>query len=170
MRNRRILASVLVLILALGLGVFLRGDAQGADGDAQTIIPEEEVNIKRIKTLFEAALVKCEIDEDGDLAIEEDGLKSFIMVDTEKKLLTYVSAWGFKEGTTELRKLQFANQLNDELIVVRFCIPKPDVLYCDYQLSYENGLYAYQAISTYRLFVRVVRGGILTKDTDDIIN
>jgi hypothetical protein len=108
--------------------------------------------------LFKGAFIDCKIDEDGDVRIEEDGIKTFLRVSPKKKVITYFSIWDLKENASELDKLRLVNKLNDELLLVRFCIPRPNTLWCDYQLRYEKGLYAFQAVTTYRVFLKVVKG------------
>ena len=142
---------------------------QAAAADPKTLLPEEEVTLANIKSFFDAALLTAEIDEDGDLKIEEGGMKTFIKIDAEKKLISYISAWGMKPSVSELKKLQFLNRLNDKLIFVRFCMPRPTTLWCDYQCLYDGGISPYAIVSNYRMFAKVVKGAVVTQDPDDII-
>ncbi|MFT5465537.1 MAG: hypothetical protein ACI8UO_000632 [Verrucomicrobiales bacterium] len=136
---------------------------------AQDLLSEDDLNLKEIKSLFDSAFIKSEIDEDGDLKIEDGGLKTFITVDEEKMMITYFSIWPLRAGAPEMKKLQLVNSLNDDLIVVRYCMPKPTTLWCDYQVLYEGGITPYSIINNYRTFVKVVKGTASSKDPDDLI-
>ena len=69
------------------------------------VIDEEEINLRTIKTFFDSAFIKSEFDEDGDLKIEDDGLKTFIVVDEEKKMITYFSIWPLRACKTSGKAL-----------------------------------------------------------------
>ena len=125
---------------------------------AEEIIPENEVTAPKLMALFKAAFIDCKIDEDGDVRIEEDGIKTFLRVTPGKKVITVFSIWNLKEKASELDKLRLVNKLNDELLLVRFSMPDPKTLWCDYQLRYEKGVYPFQVVTTYRTFLKVVKG------------
>lgn len=125
---------------------------------AEEIIPEDEIAAPKLMALFKAAFIDCKIDEDGDVRIDDDGIKTFLRVSPKKKVITYFSIWNLKKNASELDKLRLVNKLNDELLLVRFCMPDEKTLWCDYQLRYEKGVYAFQVVTTYRTFLKVVKG------------
>lgn len=137
--------------------------------DLSTPVPEADVTLGKIKTIFETALMKAEFDEDGDLKIEENGVKTFVRVNKEKKLITFFSLWRLKAGVPEAKKLEFVNTLNNRLICVRFSMLKPTTLCCDYQFLYEGGITPYAILNSYRMFMKVTTGAVSAHDPDDII-
>lgn len=122
------------------------------------ILTEQEVSVQRLEKLFETAFLRTEIDKDGDLVIRDEGINTFIKVDTDRKMITFFSIWGLKERSPETEKLKFANQMNDDLILVRFSVPRPNILWCDYQFLYEGGITPFQILRTYKRFVSVCKG------------
>ncbi|MBU1236385.1 MAG: YbjN domain-containing protein [Gammaproteobacteria bacterium] len=136
--------------------------------DPNKLLAEEDVTLAKIKTFFDAAFLKTEMDE-NKLKITDGGFKAFIKIDEKKKLITYFSGWKMKESVSETKKLQLVNKLNDDLIVVRFSMPRPTVLWCDYQVLYEGGVTPYSIVNNYRIFAKVTRGAASTRDPDDII-
>ena len=130
-------------------------------------LEESQVSVPKLESIFKAAFMQCSIDKDGDLKIEDGGLKVFVKVNPENKVVTFFSIWGLKPGN-DAKKMTFINKLNNEYRLVRFCMPRPDKLWCDYQLLYEGGVIPYQIVNTCRLFIRVCKG-IVTDDTDDLI-
>ncbi|MBN1826217.1 MAG: YbjN domain-containing protein [Candidatus Eisenbacteria bacterium] len=164
MRKRSFPKSLLLVV------PFLVMAAHAAEAsDPSVPLSEEEVTLDKIKTFFDAAFLKAEFDSDGDLKIDDEGLISYIKIDAEKKLITYFSPWAMKASIPDLKKLEFINDLNDGLVLARFCMPRSTTLWCDYQLLYDGGITPYTIISNYRLFAKVVKGAIITKDTDNIV-
>jgi len=157
------------LAASVFLASLLCARTPAAEEKVGQVLPEKEVTAERLVGLFRDAMIKCDIDKDGDIRIEESGVKTFIRLDANKKLITFFSLWAMKEQVPREKKLELINTLNNDLIVVRFCAPKPDILWCDYQMSYEDGLHTYHLVATYRLFLRVVIGAKLAKDPDNII-
>jgi hypothetical protein len=137
--------------------------------DPYVPIGEDDVSLESIKSFFDAAFMKADFDEDGDLKIEDGSFKTYVRVDEEKKLITFFAAWALRASVSELKKLQFVNTLNDDLIFVRFVMTRPTVLWCDYQFLYEGGITPYAIVNNYRLFALVTKGAVATKDPEDII-
>lgn len=133
------------------------------------LLAEADVTLERLKDVYTAAYLKAEIDDDGDLRIDDDGMKTFVRIDTKRRLLTYLAVWRLKASVPRERKLQWANTLNQDLMLVRFAIPQSQSLVCDYQFFYEGGLSPYALIHHYRQFVKVVRGAVTLKDPEKIV-
>ena len=152
-------------------GMMIEGSAdKAATRESSQIIPEEELSIEKLHSLFQAAFLPSKLSDDGStLRIEENGVNVFLKIDTEKRIISYFSMWHLKSAFSMDAKLRLVNRLNDDLILVRFCVPKPDILWCDFQLPYENGVYSYQIISVYRTFLKVVNGAAISCDPEDII-
>ncbi len=142
---------------------------RAAAADMKAVLPENEMSQQTLKAYFEQAAMTAEIDSDGDLKITEDGFKGFLLVHAERKIVTIFALYGMKASAPEIQKLQLVNRLNDKIILVRFCMPNPTTLWCDYQLSYEGGLTPYYLINTYRMFSRVTRQAVAQQDTDDVV-
>jgi len=146
----------LIKILAAGCCIAMTVCLANA-AEPSVPIPEGEVSVEKVKTFFDAAFMKTQIDKDGDLQIEDSGFKTFVRVDKKKKLISIFSLWTVKASVAEAKKLKAVNTLNDSLIVVRFAISDPTTLTCDYQVPYEGGITAYAMVNNYRLFARVVK-------------
>ncbi len=136
---------------------------------AADLIDEDDVNVQKIKELFDAAFIKCEIDKDGDLLVVDEGMKIFLRIDKKRNLITFFSAWGLKSSVSELKKLQLVNKLNDDLIIVRFAMKTPMTLWCDYQFLYDGGVTPFTIVNNYKVYVRVTKGAVASQDPDDII-
>lgn len=156
--------EALFAVLFVAILAFAPGKAEAAQ-----LIPDSEISITRLKSLFAAAMLNPEIDEDNDIKIKEEGVVTFVRLDTEREIISYFSMWGLKDSASELERLRLVNRLNDDLIYVRFCMPKPTRLWCDYQVCYSGGITDYTVVNNYREFKKVVYGAALLHDPDNLI-
>jgi len=160
------------LLLAVVCASFIALTSLAADPSAPStlkLLGEDEVTLQKIKTFFEAALYNAEFDKDGDLRITDGGLKTYVAIDKEKKVISFFSLWPLKASAPEIKRLQLLNSMNRDLILVRFYMQKPTVMVADYQFLYEKGITPYTIMSHYRLYAKVVKGGVIIKDPENII-
>jgi hypothetical protein len=130
---------------------------------------ESEVTAERLQQLFQGAFLGCEIDDDGDLLVREEGVKTFVQIDEDRKLLNYLTFWSLRPEFSEAQKLSFVNAINKRVIIARFYVQDATTLVCDYQISFESGVSPYQIVSAYRWFRKVVVGAIQQLDPLDIV-
>jgi len=136
-----------------------------------SLINEEKVTPETIRALFDNALIKTTLDEEGDIQVTTDmGTLFFISLLEKQKMLKYLSFFSFKEKRSSEKKLSFLNDLNSGVIFSRFSMPKENVLLSEYFLSYEEGIPSYQVVKSFRMFERVTIGAIKRFDTSDLID
>jgi hypothetical protein len=116
------------------------------------LLQQAEITIDRIEALAKQAFIDTGRDEDGDLFLLEDGVRTFVRVDTERNMITFFSVWPLRASISIEAKHELANKLNDDLIMVRFYVPRPHMLWCDFQFFYAGGVSAFQIINTYKRF------------------
>ncbi|MBP8864753.1 MAG: YbjN domain-containing protein [Anaerolineae bacterium] len=125
------------------------------------ILTDQQMSIEALENLFRAAFLQVERDKDGDLLVrDESGVKTIVKLDPDKKLASFFAIWGLTNNFNEAAKLKFVNDLNNDLIMVRFSLPRADILWCDYQFLYEGGVVPFQVVITYRRFVSVCRSAV----------
>jgi hypothetical protein len=133
-------------------------------------LPDDQVTPAQLQQFFKSAFMKAEVDDDGDIKVKTDaGITVWISIEAERKLLKYVATYGFKDDTTEEERLQLVNTLNDNVILVRFSVPRDDVLMADYYLYFEEGVIPYQIVNTLRHFANITVKAIREYDTEDLI-
>lgn len=163
--GRWVAAGVMACIIGAG---GLSRAAEGGDGDGG-MLKEWQISTEKTLALFKAAFLKCEIDNDGDVRIEDDSVITFVTLDTKRKLLKYFSLWRMKADVPLEKKLELVNKWNKELIFAKFFVAKPELMIAEYWVTYENGVSAYQVVASYRLFKKVVVGAVSDEDPDDIV-
>lgn len=158
-----------ILFLTLGLAAWLWSESAFAQS-LDTVVPEGRLTIELIKQYLDQAAYKTEIDDDGDLKVTDDrGFIAFFRLDAERKIVSLFAIYPFKRSAPELAKLRLINTLNDKVIFVRFSMPNPAMLWCDYQFTYENGLTPRYILQCYRLFARVTPAAVGQHDSEDLI-
>ncbi len=135
------------------------------------VLAEDEVTTSNLAQVFKRAFFKTSIDNDGDLIVQTDGPRVIVTLNQDNKLIKFMTIYGVKESARLDLKHNFTNRMNDEIIVVRFSVPKtrPDMLIADYYLPFEEGIPAFQIVSALRLFARVVPAAIRSCDENDLL-
>jgi len=133
------------------------------------ILAENEVTTPTLDELFKQAFFQTTVDSDGDLIVQSDGPRVIVTVDEQKKLVKFMAVYGLKEAAALEHKLALVNRMNDEIIYVRFSVPRDDILVADYFLLFQEGIPAFQLVSSLRLFARVVPAAIRACDQQDLV-
>ena len=160
-QTTRSLATSLLLLI----GVATSASAQMTSPLPSTYLKEDQITIKKLQELAEAALMEAVVDSDGDLKITDGGRFGFIRVDAENKWLRFMTLYGFREGTPTSAKIELANEINNRFKLIRASVKKQNTLLLDYHLSYKRGINPYQVMNTYRLFLRF--GGTALQKLDE---
>ncbi len=133
------------------------------------LLAESEVTTSTLDDLFKQAYFKTSLDKDGDLIVQSDGPRVIVTVDQQKKLVKFMAVYGLREEAALEPKLALANRMNDEIIYVRFSVPRDDILVADYFLLFQEGIPAFLLVSSLRLFARVVPAAIRACDQQDLV-
>lgn len=132
------------------------------------MLREDEVSLERIEMLAKQAFITTDHDSDGDLIFGDDGVKTFVTVDKDRKMITFFMVWPLNSSFGIEEKLEYVNQLSNDTILVRFAVPKPGMLWCDYQFLYEGGISPVNIIRTYRRFLSICKA-VAAKENKGII-
>ncbi len=133
------------------------------------LLAESEITTSNLDELFREAFFKTSLDKDGDLIVQSDGPRVIVTVDQQKKLVKFMAVYGLREEAALEPKLALVNRMNDEIIYVRFSVPRDDILVADYFLLFQEGIPAFQLVSSLRLFARVVPAAIRACDQEDLV-
>jgi hypothetical protein len=136
------------------------------------VITREEITIPKLQEVFKQAYMPAEIGTDGDLKLEMDGIKIFVKIEAEKKILRFYSLFGTKPGTTRQQVLELSNRINDGLVMLRACCPAAfptPALWLDHDLDIEAGMTAEDIVSETRRF-RTVIAAVPSVNTEQILS
>ena len=148
-------------------GMKIGRDAPPAD---TMFLTEEDINTENFREIIKAAFLTAEVDSDGHLKVTTDsGIKTFVIVDQERKFVKFTVGFGLKEDRDEIDKLRFINQLNTQIICCCFFMPEPTTLLVEQFLMFEGGVTAFQIVNTFRNFARIAVQSIRSQDEDDLV-
>lgn len=132
-------------------------------------LEEDQIDPASILEVFDT-FTKATLDDDKDIRVTTAPSTMFLVkVLQDKKILKYLSMFGFKDSATESSKLAFLNELNSTVILSRFSMPRADILVSEYFLPYEKGISSYQVINSFRLFERVTLAAIREYDKANLV-
>jgi hypothetical protein len=118
----------------------------------------EEITKQWLQEVFERAYVTVEIDEDGDLALQEAGsLVGWVRLDQTRKTIELFTMSVFRGNATRDEKLEFINDLNNNVLGATFYVAADSVLVADSYIYYEPGLSDKQLVHQYHRFRDAVR-------------
>ena len=133
------------------------------------VISPDKVTAQSVMDIVHKALLKATIDKDGDIRVKTPSGRVFLKVDRQRQIIRYFSVWGFKATTTLDQKLAFVNNLNSNVIFVRFYLHKNTDLICDHYVPFEDGIIPAQIIRTLNWFTQVERGGLTKYDPNNLV-
>lgn len=135
------------------------------------VITKDDLTSTRVLEIYKGAYIGGEIGVDGDIKLDMEGLKVFVKVEPEKKILRLYSLFGAKPGTTRQQMLELCNRINDGLVMLRAscpaALPQP-ALWLDHDLDTEAGLTGLEIVDETRRF-RTIFLNIPPLDTDHIL-
>ena len=134
-----------------------------------SLLAEDTISTQSIYELFRSAFMRVELDDDGDVRVHtENGPRIWVLVDDKRFHLRLLCSYRFDSEATEYQKMEFANKLNDSMVMVRFAVDG-DSLIVDYYLSYEEGILPYHIVSGVRRMSKIVTSAIAENDVQNII-
>ncbi len=134
------------------------------------LIPEKDVSLAQLQTVFEAAFVENDVDDDGDLYIRtENNTKIFISLDERNKVIRFTALYGLRDDALEADKIALANALNDHIVFVRFSATSRSSLVCDYYLPFNGAVSPLHIVTVTRLFNRIIASSLSEYDSADIL-
>jgi hypothetical protein len=154
------------VMAAILTGIF---SVSSAAGQTLGMLSENDVTTSNLRVLFNTAFLRCEVDRDGDLVIQDEGAVTYASVHEDRKYIRFFSLCKLRPEFSDAQKLNLVNTMNKEVMLVRFFAHDATRLVCDYWFSFDNGVSAYQIMSSYRWYRRVVTGAIQQYDPLNII-
>lgn len=130
-----------------------------------------EANLSRdlMKAVYDAAKVPASLDGGGNLVVNLPQVKVFVL--PGKDSVRLMASYDFTPRATWQEKLDLANRINDEYIMVRALLPEkwPGTLSVDYYVMIGAGISRATMVAITKRFGEVVVEAIGATDTDRLI-
>ena len=135
----------------------------------QPILEAKRVTAKSISEVLNQSGIPHLQGQQGPLMIfDEHGHMVLVHVFEERGFILLTFRFELNEDTSMDEKLVFANKLNDELIMVRFCVTSETAMLCDTTLLFNSGLLTTALQEYISRFFSVIHDA-LALDEDNII-
>ena len=136
----------------------------------QELLFPEQITPETLLGIFRQAFMDVETMAGGPLRVHVDGAGHVLVrVDTERKMLSFVQHYGLKEEASLLDKLQLANRINDQVVLVRLTVADETTLVSDHFMGFDGTITARQIVEGVRRFARITRAAITKMDHQDIV-
>lgn len=131
------------------------------------ILLPETVTIDTLQELFEAAYLKVEKGEDGELCVVET-YKIWVAPVGDGRRLHFYTLFSFSESATLLDKLEYVNLVNDKMALVRAFMTSftPSALCIDYYVPVDGGINKRAVVFALKSFGEAVRAALHLDSTN----
>lgn len=127
------------------------------------LIKDSEFSLEIVARVLEDAYMDVDKSDAEHLSVDIGGSRVLIFFENDKKMMTLVSMWKFKPNSQRVR-LELVNQLNSELILVRFMAKlESNVLWCDQQFLVKGGVNSRWLVHSLKRFGEVCAGAVKLK-------
>ena len=131
------------------------------------LVTPDNLSRELLAEVFEAAYLDVSYDSDGDLVVR-DGFRIFVLPAKHKRWIKLWALFRSKEGAGHLAKLQFANRVNDELVIVRAAVNGSGGFSFEHYIHVDGGISRKNIVMATKMFMSCV-SSVGEKDDADVI-
>jgi hypothetical protein len=141
----------------------------GADMSTD-VIDRSDLTTERLLEVFREAYMSAELDEDGDIRIDE-GMRVFVRLDRSgQRHIQLYTLMNAKDAVDFGVRLQFCNRFNNQWILVRAAASEESTLIMfDTYLWCDPILHKPTLVYTLKQFMRALPTFVQQSDADDIL-
>jgi hypothetical protein len=126
----------------------------------------DNLSIEAVHATFESAMFEAELDDDGDLTVN-DKYRTIVTIHGDD-LIRFLCVFGVREDAGEEAAYALCNRINDGLILIRASMHDATTLLLDWYLPVRGGIAKKAVVMAFRKFIDTV-AMIGQYDTDDIV-
>jgi len=108
-----------------------------------------------LQQILDAALMEVEIDSDGDVLVREGMVCYVLLPEPEHDRITLAAQYSFMDDVPHLARLECANRINSEYMLVRAAIDERGKLRFSYHLLLGGGVTARQIALSVKRFCTI---------------
>lgn len=129
------------------------------------LITSDNLSPELLKAVFDAAFMEAKLDDKGELIVE-DAVKVRLIVNQERKdRIRFISLFGFKSDSSQLARLQCANLINAEYIMV-CASAEEDLLFFRYDLMVAGGVTKKALVMAVKRFATIPQDAVADHGKD----
>ncbi|MDX1546770.1 MAG: YbjN domain-containing protein [Rhodothermales bacterium] len=104
------------------------------------LLTPENLSKDVLKSMYDAAYMETSFDDDGDLRVEEGGIRCFVMPSDDGDRIQLLSLFGADSNARREDLLEFANRVNAGIIIIRVSIRGNGGIAFDYDIPVRGGI------------------------------
>lgn len=124
----------------------------------ETLITSENLSPELLKSVFDAAFMEASLEKDGEIIVQED-IRVRIRVNEGKDRIRLASIFGFTPNSQPLARLECANLINSNYIVV-CATAEENLLFVRYDLMVAGGITGKALVMAVKRFGSIPRKAI----------
>ena len=118
--------------------VDLRGSTKPGESEMPDLITPENVSVEYLKSLFDAAYLEYTTTDKGELRVKER-ISVLVRLNKEQRTIKLYSIFGFKPTSSMAQRLECANKINAEYIIIR-CSVAGEGIWFEHEFLLDGGL------------------------------
>ena len=106
----------------------------------QDLITSDNLSKEFLKSIFDEALMETSFDTEGELQVREH-LHCLVLPSDSKDRIRLLAVFAFEPQVSQLKRLEFVNQVNSEFIMIRATVgTQHDTLFFDHDILVTEGI------------------------------
>lgn len=130
---------------------------------AEGLLQPADISTQLLQEAFDAAFMETSIDKDGDLVVEGDRFRSWILPKSDGDMIKVMSLFGAEEGASASEHLQFVNRVNNQYLYLKVSSDLEKVVSFESYIPVVGGVSRKNIVLATKLHHRVLNA-VLSED------
>ncbi len=133
------------------------------------LVTPENASIELLREIFDDALMEVSIDEEHGFIRLREEIVAKVSLHESKERIGVIAFYGIKEDAQRIDRLELANRINDQYVMIRACIEDEGDLCFDYTIVIKGGVTRKFVAHAVRQFLKLVPRAVSECDEDGIV-
>jgi len=136
---------------------------------ATELVTPDNVTAEMLRDLYEAAYMDVALDEESGVIRVREELAARAQLSESKERILLFAVYGLKDDTQRIDRLELANRINENYVLIRAGIDDNGDLWFDYCILVKGGLTKKAIVQATRTFLMLVPKAVNECDEDGIV-
>ncbi len=132
------------------------------------LIGPENLTKDLLKSIFDAAMMDVEVDDEGDLFVRDASIGCYVLPSDAKDRIRLLAFFKQNENVSHQDKLEVANEINRQYVFVRVAVLSNGRVSFDCDIPVSGGLTKKALVMVTKRFLSIPRPAIQDCDTKDV--
>lgn len=136
---------------------------------SQELLTPETVTIEKVCDAYEQAYLDVTFDDERQFIRIKEEVIARAHLSEAKDRLQLVALYGVKDDASREDRLELANRINENYVIVRAGVDEDGDLWFDYAVYLKGGVTAKAVVQATRAFLKIVPQAVTECDEDGIV-